>query len=278
MDKVNGILPGARVRNGEGFLGTVERLEQSGTSYGTAPDVMVVRSDDGQWRYSIPVMLVREINQKAFAPVVRVAMPTAELAFYLIEHVAPQPAAPGEVPDAPADPWATVDPDAPTVAGEAWPGQDTVIRDGAGGATPSARDDELVIPIVEEELVVHKQPVVQGMVHVHKGVATIAREMQVPVYHEEAIVEHIPAAEYDATAPQDPSVVIIPVVEERLVVQKQTVVREYLRVRKDLVSRQFEVRGEVRREVVDVTREMLGSGDAEHMLHLPLEESPAAEA
>ena len=45
---------------------------------------------------------------------------------------------------------------------------------------------------------------------------------------------------------------IIPVLEERLVVQKETVVREYVRVRKQSRERQYQVRGQVRREVVQV--------------------------
>jgi uncharacterized protein (TIGR02271 family) len=105
--------------------------------------------------------------------------------------------------------------------------------------------------------VVRKEPEAVGMAHVHKGVEQREQRMAVPVYHEEAEVERVPADQFDARAQAEanPNDVIVPVVEERLVVHKETVVTEYIRIRKRLVTEQEQVLGQVRREYVTVTQD-----------------------
>lgn len=235
------ILPGARVKCEQGFIGTVERLEHRWAEPGDQPDRMLVRSDDGQWRYSIPLMFVQSVSQGTFHPVVYLTMQPEELAHYVVEAIPERER--GRT-------FAQVRTD------ERAPETAPVAADTKAQPPEAASPDEdlvLSMPIVREELVVRKEPTVLGTIRVHKGVETEEQHVALPVYHEEAIIEHIAPESYDRKAYTNPNEVIIPIVEERLVVQKQIVVKEYLRVKKTLVSRQDEVTETLRRETVTVT-------------------------
>ncbi len=235
------ILPGARVKCEQGFIGTVERLEHRWAEPGDQPDRMLVRSDDGHWRYSIPLMFVNRVSQGTFHPVVYLAMQPEELTHYVVEAIPEQqrgraPALPRTDERAPAE--------VPTsAAATAQPGETEAL----------AEDVVLSMPIAHEELVIRKEPAVLGTIRVHKGVESEEQHVTLPVYHEEAIIEHIAPDKYDRKAYTNPNEVIIPIVEERLIVQKQIVVKEYLRVKKVLVARQDEVTETLRHETVSVT-------------------------
>lgn len=219
MTMYAGVLPGARVRGEGGFIGTVEHLEHYWSSPHERPDRMIVRSDDGRWRYSIPLMFVSSVTQGTLRPIVQVTVGPDELTHYIV----------GELP----------------------------ARETSRASAAPSESATLRVPVAAEELVVHKQPETVGMAHVHKGVEQLAQEMTVPVYHEEAEVERIPAEQFDARAQAEgnPNDVIVPVVEERLVVHKESVVTEYIRIRKRLVAAHEQVREQVRREYVTVTQD-----------------------
>lgn len=244
MSSSGSVLPGARVRSQDGFIGTVERLEQRASGVDSQPDSMVVRSEDGLWRYSVPLMLVRRVSRGTFHNIVDVAIGRDDLTQYIVEE-------PQEPPSTSEEPVAN-----------SWG------RTGAAQAVTR-------IPLAMEELVVHKRPVVLGKVHIHKDVETVEQHYTVPVHHEEAIVEHIPPSQYDGLPPADPSEVIIPILEEHLVVTKKTVVKEYLRVRKQLITRQQEVRDTVRREAIQVTEQREDGIGREYPLMLREEPAPA---
>ncbi len=215
------IRPGARVKAGDTTIGTVERLE--GADQGGQPDHMIVRAQDGQQSYNIPLLLVTEVGQGTFNNAVQLNIAPADLAHYQ------------------TTPMGTATPSA-TPSGE-WSGTD---------------DDTLTIPLAAEELVAEKQPIVLGKVRVHKGVETVQQNLTVPVYHEEAIVEHIPVDQYDANAPTGPNDLIIPVTEEQIVVEKRTVVKEYIRIRKNVVTQEQHISDTVRREFVELTEQRQG--------------------
>jgi uncharacterized protein (TIGR02271 family) len=236
-----------------------------------APFAMIVRSEDRQWRYSIPLMFVSKVTQGAFHPIIIVKVHRDDLAHYIREEV--DPATPLDVrqPEPPAvdQPHAGDIADQPT----------TVLNAGELRAgMPIPQDDTVLrMPVHEEQLLVRKQPVVLGKIRVHKGVEAVEQEVGVQLFHEEAIIEHVPPDQYDGLAPSNPNEVIIPVIEERLVVQKQSVIKEYIRVRKELVQRHEEVRGTVRREVVQISEDRQdGAGpDAPPLLRTP--EAPQAD-
>ncbi|HLZ60281.1 MAG TPA: YsnF/AvaK domain-containing protein [Ktedonosporobacter sp.] len=224
MDTTAAILPGARVRTTHGFIGTVERLEQRGQGQAAQPDYLVVRSDDGFSCYVLPLMLVRRVIRTDSGSLVDLALGSDELRHYLNESLNTGTEAPVPAPS-------------------------------SGGKKESvdASDTELRVPLASEEVLVQKQPVVSGNIHIHKRVETVEQRLNVPVYHEEAVIEHIPPEQYDASTPVAPGEIIIPLVEERLIVQKQSVIREYLRIRKTVVAEQQVVREPLRREFVDVS-------------------------
>jgi len=119
---------------------------------------------------------------------------------------------------------------------------------------------ELRVPVLEEELVVQTQSHELGRIRVHKRVETVEQHLTAPVVREEVTVERIPADQYDANAPADPDETVIPVVEERLVVETRAVVVEYVRLRKRRFPEEQDVQAPVRREVVTV-EELTTDGD-----------------
>ena len=234
------IRPGARVKAGDTTIGTVERLE--GADQGGQPDHMIVRAQDGQQSYNIPLLLVTEVGQGTFNNAVQLNIAPADLAHYQ------------------AAPTGTAMPQA-TPSGE-WTG---------------TNDDTLTIPLAAEELVAEKQPIVLGKVRVHKGVETVQQDLTVPVYHEEAIVEHIPVDQYDANAPTGPNDLIIPVTEEQIVVEKRTVVKEYIRIRTNVVTQEQHISDTVRREFVELTEQRQGPTELT-LLHYDQGDGTAAPA
>lgn len=230
------ILPGARVRAREGIIGTVERLDSADAESGGQPTSMVVRSDDGRWRYRLPLFLVGAATQGAFYTVVHLAIGADELTPYIAEELTSQSLR-TEQPEQPQP-----------VPGGVW------MPEGPGAT--------LRLPLAAEELTAVKRPLELGTIHLRKGVRAVEQRLSVPLYREEAIVERIPADQYDAGAPVGPHEVVIPVVEEQLAVEKRTVVTECIRLRKNTVTERREIRDTVRQEYVEVT-ERRGAGAPE---------------
>jgi uncharacterized protein (TIGR02271 family) len=225
-----GVLPGARVRGEDGFIGTVERLEHHWAASDERPDRMIVRSDDRRWRYSIPLMFVSSVAQGKLHAVVVVGLAADDLIHYVVEEVPPER------------------PPMHVAQAESRPHEEPASE-------PEGEPEMLRVPLAEEELVAHKRPVPLGLAHVHKGVVTSEAQVQVQVYHEEAVIERIPADQLDPRTATNPNEVIIPVLEERLVVRREQVVIEYVRVRKELIAEPQDVMGQVRHEYVTITED-----------------------
>jgi uncharacterized protein (TIGR02271 family) len=109
---------------------------------------------------------------------------------------------------------------------------------------------EAHIPLREEQLNVEKQRVQKGEVRVHKEVVTEQQRIDVPVSHEEVVIEHHPASgtrAADTPIGQDETI-RIPVSEEQVNVTKQTVETGEIDVTKRTVQGEQRVSGTVRRE------------------------------
>jgi len=125
------------------------------------------------------------------------------------------------------------------------------------GAGNIETEQELVIPIVEEQVVVETRPVEMGRVQIQKSVQERVEVVDQPLFEEEVDIERVPVnrpISKAVTPYYDQDTLIIPLVEEVLVVQKQLVLREEIhikKVRKELYEPQ-EVR--LRTEVVNVVR------------------------
>lgn len=203
-----------------GLIGAVERVDPGEPAQHGMPEGMtgslLVRALDSVTgmgrRYLFPAALVREIGEETDGAVT-----------HTVVRLALEP------PDL----------DRYAIGDDLVPG---LVREG----------ETLRIPLVAEHLVAQTQPVQQGTVRLHKSVETMEQHLRVPLIREDVIVERIPADQYEATTPPDPEETIIPVLEERLVVETRTVIVEYIRVRKRRITEEQDLQAPVRREVVTV--------------------------
>lgn len=124
-------------------------------------------------------------------------------------------------------------------------------RDGEGvprpveGRVPA--ESSTVIPVVEEELEVSRREVETGRVRVTKKVHERQQVVDEPSWAEEVTVERVPVGEIiDAPPPvrYEGDTMIVPVLEEELLVVKRLVLKEVLRITR---------RRHERREPLEVT-------------------------
>ncbi len=110
------------------------------------------------------------------------------------------------------------------------------------------------IPLVEEQLVASKHVEKVGEVHVRKEIVTEEKQVTLPVTREVIRVEVVPVG-HDVTAadrPFEKASYDIPIREEHVLVEKRAVVREELRVGKEIQRGEETASATVRRERADV--------------------------
>jgi uncharacterized protein (TIGR02271 family) len=106
-------------------------------------------------------------------------------------------------------------------------------RDAAGNAADNPR---LRIPVTQEALQVDKRVVDTGRgVRLHKTVSEHEQRIDVPLLRDELDIEHVAIGQVvdESALPQpryDGDTLVVPVLEEVLVVQKQLVLKEELRI------------------------------------------------
>ncbi len=107
----------------------------------------------------------------------------------------------------------------------------TTVQATTGAAmTGEARS---VVPLVAEQLEIHKRRVETGRVRVTKSVEHEERVVDVSLEREEVTVERVPVERFVTEPPavrHEGDVTIIPVMEEVLVVEKRLMLREELRL------------------------------------------------
>jgi len=112
------------------------------------------------------------------------------------------------------------------------------------------------IELREEELRARKETVEAGEVRVRKDVVTEQRTVDVPVTHEEAVVERHPVAPRPAGGEiREGEELRVPLREEQVQVEKQAMVTEEVNVGKQPVQETKQVSGTVRREKLRVESE-----------------------
>lgn len=120
----------------------------------------------------------------------------------------------------------------------------------------TVRDDLAVIPVVAEEARVATEVREIGRVKIAKKVELRDEPIDLEFIHDHVAVERVPVGR-PVDAPQDVryegDVMVIPVHEEVLVVQKQLVVREELRVRIDRLASRERTSVRLRSEAVTIT-------------------------
>jgi uncharacterized protein (TIGR02271 family) len=143
-------------------------------------------------------------------------------------------------------------------APDSWPQQETEESSTLEGEErtdkTSEREDELRVQRTEEELSAGTREREAGEVRVRKEVRTDSETVEVPTRHEEVTVERVPVEEGTAAtgAQIGDEEVSVPVTEEEVVVEKRPVVKEEVRIRKDVVEDTEVVEEDVRREEIDV--------------------------
>lgn len=127
--------------------------------------------------------------------------------------------------------------------------------DREGGRQPGSDledEDELRVQRSEEELRAGTREREAGSMRVRKRVRTERERKYVPTRREQVSVERVPVNEEVAEAQIGDKEVSMPVVEDEIVVDKRAVVKEEIRVRKDVVDEEKVVEGNVRKEEVEV--------------------------
>ncbi len=122
---------------------------------------------------------------------------------------------------------------------------------------PEKNDQKLVFPVIEEQAFVDKRVIETGKVRISKQISEREELIDVPLFREEVTVERIPVNQYVDQPPQvrhEGDVMIIPVVQEQLVMQRRLVLVEELRVRKQVVESHQPQTVILRREDVDIRR------------------------
>ena len=123
-------------------------------------------------------------------------------------------------------------------------------------------EDELRVQRTEEELRAGTRERQAGALNVRKRVRTDRERIEVPTRREEVTVDRVPVEGEAATEAEiGEDEVSIPLTEEEVVVEKRPVIKEEVRIRKDVVEDTEVVEEDVRREEVDIddaTEQRLG--------------------
>jgi uncharacterized protein (TIGR02271 family) len=114
------------------------------------------------------------------------------------------------------------------------------------------------IPVIEERARVEKKVVERGVVTIDATIKERIETISEALTHEEVEIRHVPVnVEVDAVPEvrQEGDVVIIPVVEERIVVSKRLVLTEELHVHRRKVSEHASIPVTLRSTDIAVQRE-----------------------
>jgi uncharacterized protein (TIGR02271 family) len=141
--------------------------------------------------------------------------------------------------------------------GDYYPGQTGPAEIMAVPDLPEREEEDVRVRRSEEELRVETREREAGEMRVRKRVRTEKKRLTVPKKRVEVTVERVPVeGEEAATAPQiGEEEIVVPVVEEEIVVEKRPVVKEEIRIRKQVVEDVEVVEEDVRKEEVEIVEE-----------------------
>ena len=118
-------------------------------------------------------------------------------------------------------------------------------------------DDTRVIPVIEETLHIQKRRVQTGRVRITKVVHEREEVVNTPRVHEEVTVERITLnrmVDAPVSVRQEGDTLIIPLLEEVVVIEKRLMVKEELRITKRRIEEHKSQEVTLRREEVVVER------------------------
>ena len=160
-----------------------------------------------------------------------------------------------------------------------------VPQTAAGGAALGhLTGDRLSVPILAERLTAETRPVDLGELRVHKRVETEEVRITQDVTRDDLDIERVPIdrpLDSPAATRTEGDWLIVPVMEEVLIVEKRLVLKEEVRIRRRPVTETQEVRETIRKERVeleDATRHGIGGRGAAGTAAAPegASETPAA--
>ena len=117
--------------------------------------------------------------------------------------------------------------------------------------------DRQVIPLVEETVRVDKRETVSGKVRVRTEIDSVEQVVKEALTEESVEVTRVPINQRIEQVPDvrtENGVMIVPVLEERLVIEKQLFLKEELHIRRDVKTETVEVPITVRSERAVVER------------------------
>jgi len=126
------------------------------------------------------------------------------------------------------------------------------------GSHPAPDDRETIIPLYEETLSVAKRQVERGRVRVDVRVVEQERALEQTLERHDVEVERVAVDRVVETVPetrQEGDVLIIPVVEEEVVLVRRLVLKEEIHVRKRATQRTEQFTVKLRSEHAEITRD-----------------------
>lgn len=118
-------------------------------------------------------------------------------------------------------------------------------------------NENTVIPVIQEEVVFEKRVVESGKVRISKHIREYEETIDEPLFREDVVVERVPLNQFIETRPvvrQEGDTMIIPVVQEQVVIQKRLVLVEELRVKKQIIEMHQPQQITLLKEEVEVNR------------------------
>lgn len=118
-------------------------------------------------------------------------------------------------------------------------------------------DPVLTVPILQEQLEVHTRTVEHGGVRIHKHVHQVPQQVDATLLHDTLRVTHVPIdrivpLEQIPPTRQDGDTLIIPVLEEVLIVEKRVRIKEEIHIQRRQEVRHHTETVQLRAETADI--------------------------
>ena len=132
-------------------------------------------------------------------------------------------------------------------------------KSAAGAAETDAQfnNDKMVIPVIEEEVTIEKHIVPTGKVNITKRVRELEEILDVPSYKGEVSVNRVPVNTFVEKHPpirQEGDTMIIPIVQEQIVMVKKLLLVEELHVQNRVIESHHPQTVTLLKEEVEVVR------------------------
>ena len=114
-----------------------------------------------------------------------------------------------------------------------------------------------ILPVIKEELVIEKRPVLDGRVRVTTQTEHVDEVARVRLDADQVEIERVPIGRDITEMPDvryEGNVTIVPVVEEVLVVEKRLILKEEVRITRRTTSETVEVPVTLRKQRVHIER------------------------